>query len=109
MREVNRRVDPPGNRWLVPGVRAIQVSGAPPTILPGRDGSQYLAYMQAQIEEMYQVAMLEEEVRPIVETTKTEITVVTFSGLAIEGSPTAGTDDEPGPYTYRNWSRFACR
>ena len=23
MREVNRRVDPPGNRWLVPGVRAI--------------------------------------------------------------------------------------
>ncbi len=23
MREINRRVDPPGNRWLVPGVRAI--------------------------------------------------------------------------------------
>jgi hypothetical protein len=23
MREVNRRVDPPGNRWLVPGVRWI--------------------------------------------------------------------------------------
>jgi hypothetical protein len=23
MREVNRRVDPPGNRWLVPGVRSI--------------------------------------------------------------------------------------
>jgi len=23
MREVNRRVDPPGNRWLVPGVRAM--------------------------------------------------------------------------------------
>ena len=23
MREINRRVDPPGNRWLVPGVRAV--------------------------------------------------------------------------------------
>jgi hypothetical protein len=23
MREINRRVDPPGNRWLVPGVRSM--------------------------------------------------------------------------------------
>lgn len=32
------------------------------------------------------VAMLEEEVRPIAETTKTEIAVVTFSGLAVDAA-----------------------
>jgi hypothetical protein len=39
----------------LPGVRSINYSGAKPDILNGRDGSQYLAYMQAQIEELYQV------------------------------------------------------
>ncbi len=32
------------------------------------------------------VAMLEDEVRPIIEATKTEITVVTFSGLAVDAA-----------------------
>lgn len=45
----------------LPGIRAIQVTGAAPTIMPGRSGDQYLAYMQSQILEMYQVAMLEED------------------------------------------------
>jgi hypothetical protein len=44
----------------LPGVRQISVSGAPPTILPGRSGEQYFAYLQAQISEMYQVANIEE-------------------------------------------------
>jgi len=37
------------------GVRAIQYQGLPPTILSGRDGSQYLTYMNSQISEMYAV------------------------------------------------------
>jgi hypothetical protein len=49
------------NGSVLPGVRGIQVSGANPTILPGRDGSQYLNYLQSQIREMYQAAMLEED------------------------------------------------
>lgn len=39
----------------LPGVRTVNVTGAPPTVIAGRDGSQYLAYMTSQIEEMYQV------------------------------------------------------
>jgi len=46
----------------VPGIRGVSVQGAQaPTILPGRSGSQYLEYMQSQILEMYQVAMMEED------------------------------------------------
>lgn len=45
----------------LPGVRSINVSGAEPKILPGRDGSQYLAYMQAKIVEMYQVLNVAED------------------------------------------------
>lgn len=44
----------------LPGVRSVGFSGMEPKILAGRDGSQYLAYMQAQIVEMYQVMMLAE-------------------------------------------------
>lgn len=47
------------NGGFMPGVRAIQYTGAPPTILPGRSGEQYLPYIQAMIEEMYMVANLE--------------------------------------------------
>lgn len=48
----------------VPGVRSINVQGAQaPTILPGRNGAQFLEYMQSQISEMYQVAMVEEDNR----------------------------------------------
>lgn len=38
------------------GVRGIQYTGIAPGIIQGRTGEQYLAYMQSQITEMYQVA-----------------------------------------------------
>lgn len=37
-------------------------------------------------DEAERVAMLEDEVRPIIKATKTEITVVTFSGLAVDAA-----------------------
>jgi hypothetical protein len=46
---------------LLPGVRGISYAGTPPTILPGRDGGQYLPYIESQISEMYSVLMLQEE------------------------------------------------
>ncbi len=46
---------------VLPGVRGIEYAGAPPTILAGRTGDQYLAYMNSQIEEMYRVANLVED------------------------------------------------
>lgn len=45
----------------LPGVRTANYTGSEPKILPGRDGSQYLSYMQAQITEMYNVANVEEK------------------------------------------------
>lgn len=36
-----------------PGIRHIQVSGPPPTIIPGRSGEQYIAWMDKNIEGMY--------------------------------------------------------
>lgn len=39
----------------LPGVRSVNYTGMQPEILPGRDGSQYLNYMNSQIEELYQV------------------------------------------------------
>lgn len=45
----------------VPGVRAVTYTGTPPTILGGRDGSQYLNYMNAKISEMYVAAMIPED------------------------------------------------
>lgn len=49
------------NGGFLPGVRAVQYSGAPPTILPGRAGDQYLAYMNSQIDEMYKAANVFED------------------------------------------------
>jgi len=47
---------------ILPGVRVIKASGGGSfTILPGRGGDQYLGYMNGQIQEMYDVAMLGEE------------------------------------------------
>lgn len=46
---------------LLPGVRGISYAGQAPTILPGRDGGQYLPYIESQISEMYSVLMLQEE------------------------------------------------
>ncbi len=45
---------------LLPGVRGITYQGAAPQILPGRDGGQFLPYIQNQISEMYTACMLEE-------------------------------------------------
>lgn len=48
----------------LPGVRSINFTGMEPGILNGRDGSQYLAYMQAQIEELYRVMNVAEDNEP---------------------------------------------
>lgn len=45
----------------LPGVRSINFTGMEPVILAGRDGSQYLAYMQSQIEELYAVMNVAED------------------------------------------------
>jgi len=45
---------------LLPGVRGLTYQGREPTILQGRDGSQYLPYIQGQIAELDQVMMLDE-------------------------------------------------
>jgi hypothetical protein len=45
---------------ILPGIRGVKVTGENPTILPGRDGSQYLSYAQAKISELYSVMMVEE-------------------------------------------------
>ena len=45
---------------LLPGVRGISVAGTPPTVLPGRDGSQYLPYLKDQIAELDQVTVAQE-------------------------------------------------
>lgn len=45
---------------LLPGVRGITYNGAPPQILAGRDGGQFLPYIESQIAEMYSACMLEE-------------------------------------------------
>lgn len=45
---------------LLPGVRGITYNGAAPQILAGRDGGQFLPYIQQQITEMYSACMLEE-------------------------------------------------
>lgn len=45
---------------LLPGVRGITYQGIAPQILPGRDGAQFLPYIEANIAEMYSACMLEE-------------------------------------------------
>jgi hypothetical protein len=51
---------------LLPGVRGITFNGTvAPTILPGRDGSQYLPYIEAQVKELYDVAEMAEEAAEI--------------------------------------------
>jgi hypothetical protein len=45
---------------LLPGVRGISFQGREPTVLPGRDGSQFMGYIQQQIDELYSVCMLSE-------------------------------------------------
>lgn len=45
----------------LPGVRSISYTGATPTILEGRNGAQYLDYMNSQITEMYMVMNVAED------------------------------------------------
>lgn len=45
----------------LPGIRSISYTGATPTILEGRNGSQYLDYMNSQISEMYMVMNVAED------------------------------------------------
>jgi hypothetical protein len=47
----------------IQGVRGIQVSGAAPQILPGRNGAQYLDYLNSEIAGMYKASLIEEEVQ----------------------------------------------
>ena len=49
------------NGATMPGIRSYHATGAAPTILPGRSGDQYIQYIQTQITEMYQAAMVEED------------------------------------------------
>lgn len=46
---------------MLPGVRAYHLTGRDPTILAGRTGEQWIAPISATINEMYQVAMIDEE------------------------------------------------
>lgn len=45
----------------LPGIRQVTSSGQVHSVIPGRSGEQYLPYMSSQIAEMYQAAMVEEE------------------------------------------------
>lgn len=45
----------------LPGIRSINFTGADPKILAGRSGDQYLAYMNDQITELYQVMSVQED------------------------------------------------
>lgn len=49
----------PGTAY--PGVRSYQYSGAAPVVMAGRTGDQYLSYIESQIVEMYQIAMVDEQ------------------------------------------------
>lgn len=44
----------------LPGVRGVNYQGSAPTILGGRSGEQYVAYMNGQITELYSVMMVQE-------------------------------------------------
>lgn len=46
-----------------PGVRHYSVSGGGVQVIPGRNGAQYLEYMNSQISEMYRVGMVEEDLQ----------------------------------------------
>lgn len=45
---------------VLPGIRGIKVSGMSPTVIPGRDGSQFQPYVESQINEMRSIAMVAE-------------------------------------------------
>lgn len=46
---------------IMAGIRVLTYSGQAPTVLEGRSGAQYLDYMSSQIQEMYQIAAISED------------------------------------------------
>lgn len=44
----------------LPGIRSFSVTGAAPTLLPGRTGDQYFPYLTMQKEELYELADMDE-------------------------------------------------
>jgi len=46
---------------LAHGIKTIKVTGSAPTIMPGRNGSQFVDYMQNQITEMYNLSNVQED------------------------------------------------
>lgn len=51
------------NGGLQPGVRVLSYSGAPPTVIPGRTGDQYLPYIENMVNQFYVIANLQEELQ----------------------------------------------
>lgn len=49
----------------LPGIRTVNTSGKDPTVLPGRSGEQYVAYMESQIKELYFVMNVEENAEDV--------------------------------------------
>lgn len=47
----------------LPGIRTVNITGQDPTLMAGRDGSQYLNYMTSQIAELYQVMGVAEDMQ----------------------------------------------
>lgn len=64
---------------MLPGVRAVTYAGQQPTVLPGRAGDQYLNYMQQQIEEMYMVVNLSEDIQE--KQTQIDVTAQLFQSI----------------------------
>jgi hypothetical protein len=60
----------------MPGIRHYTVTGAAPTILAGRSGEQYLQYMLSQIEELYRVMGIPEDLADKPETAQDPYTML---------------------------------
>lgn len=45
------------------GIKAVHTTGADPKVLPGRNGEQFVGYMNAEIDGMYRIAMVDEDSR----------------------------------------------
>lgn len=43
------------------GIKAVKVTGGMPIVMPGRNGEQFIGYMQAQISEMYAISNVAED------------------------------------------------
>jgi hypothetical protein len=50
---------------ILPGVRGLTVTGAPPQVLPGRDGSQFASHVASEIAGMYKASLVDEEIQDL--------------------------------------------